>query len=98
MNYAKIAPTVETVETARRFAYSGDHSTAVQYITSVIDICPWSSGFREMRAEYYIALNDHMNAISDIRSTTKLLADNTQGFFKLSTLLYSLGHVEQALK
>lgn len=89
---------METVQTAQRFANLGDATTAVQYITSVIDICPWSSRFREMRAKYYIALNDHMNAISDIRSTTKLQADNTQGFYKLSTLLYSLGNVEQALK
>lgn len=77
---------------------NGDYASAVHRITQVIEICPWSSNLREHRAESYVVLGDYISAISDIRSTTKLLSDNTQGFFKLSTWLYRLGQVEDALK
>lgn len=78
--------------------YNGDHTAAVQQITRILEVCPWSSDLREQRAENYRHLGDYMSAISDIRSTTKLLSDNTEGFFKLSTWLYRLGQVEEALK
>ncbi|XP_070148966.1 dnaJ homolog subfamily C member 3 [Polyergus mexicanus] len=78
--------------------YNGDHATAVQLITQILEVCPWSSNLREQRAESYNLLGDYMNAISDIRSTTKLLSDNTEGFFKLSIWLYRLGQVDEALK
>ncbi|KAM0727026.1 DnaJ-like protein subfamily C member 3 [Formica fusca] len=78
--------------------YNGDHATAVQLITRILEVCPWSSNLREQRAESYNLLGDYMSAISDIRSTTKLLSDNTEGFFKLSIWLYRLGQVDEALK
>ncbi|XP_072767180.1 dnaJ homolog subfamily C member 3 [Anoplolepis gracilipes] len=78
--------------------YNGDHATAVQQITRILEVCPWSSHLRELRAESYRILGDYMSAISDIRSTTKLLSDNTEGFFKLSTWLYRLGQVDEALR
>lgn len=78
--------------------YNSDHAGAVQQITRILEICPWSSDLREQRAESHRYLGDYMSAISDIRSTTKLLSDNTEGFFKLSTWLYRLGQVEEALK
>ncbi|GAB1866921.1 DnaJ-like protein subfamily C member 3 [Camponotus japonicus] len=78
--------------------YNGDHAAAVQQITRILEVCPWSSDLREQRAESHRHLGDYMSAISDIRSTTKLLSDNTEGFFKLSTWLYRLGQVEEALK
>lgn len=39
-----------------------------------------------------------MAAVSDIRSCTKLQADNIDGFYKLATLLYQLGEATEALK
>lgn len=78
--------------------HNGDHVGAVYEITQIIEICPWSSSLRERRAESHLALGDHMSAISDIRSTTKLSSDNTEGYFKLSTLIYHIGQVEEALK
>ncbi|EZA50946.1 DnaJ-like protein subfamily C member [Ooceraea biroi] len=78
--------------------YNDDYAAAVHQITRIIEVCPWSSSLRELRAQNYVALGDYMSAISDIRSTTKLLSDNTEGFFKLSTWLYRLGQVDEALK
>lgn len=53
---------------------------------------------RELRSEAYSALGDHMAAISDIRSTTRLQSDNTAGFYKLSLLHYKLGQSPESLK
>lgn len=79
-------------------ANTGNNLAVVQLITRILEVCPWSSNLRERRAESYVALGDYMSAISDIRSTTKLLSDNTEGFFKLAQWLYRLGQVDEALK
>lgn len=80
------------------YVNNGDYNAAVRQLTQIIEVCPWSPNLREHRAENYIILGDYISAISDIRSTTKLLSDNTEGFFKLSSWLYRLGQVEDALK
>jgi len=94
----RLYPAREDMKLVDIFVYNGDHVAAVQQITRLIEICPWSSYLRERRAESQVVLGDYMSAISDIRSTTKLLSDNTEGFFKLSTWLYRLGDVDEALK
>lgn len=94
----KLYPAREDMKFIDSLVYSGDHATAVHEITRLIEVCPWSSHLRERRAESYLEIGDYMSAISDIRSTTKLLSDNTEGFFKLSTWLYRLGQVDEALK
>lgn len=94
----RLYPTREDVKLVDVYLYNGDHASAVQQITRILEVCPWSSSLRELRAEIHVALGDYMSAISDIRSTTKLLSDNTEGFFKLSTWLYRLGQVDEALR
>lgn len=94
----KIEPNRENLRVAEMLIHDGRHSDAVDLITRLIEVCPWSPRLRELRAEAHTVMGDYMNAISDIRSTTKLLSDNTQGFFKLSALLYRLGHVDDSLK
>ena len=37
-------------------------------------------------------------AINDIKTTTKLDADNTAGYYKLALLYYSLGEAEDSLR
>jgi DnaJ family protein C protein 3 len=46
----------------------------------------------------HMANGDEMAAVSDIRSATKLQSDNTEGYYKLSQLLYKLGHATDSLK
>jgi DnaJ family protein C protein 3 len=94
----KLRSAKEEMKMINMLLYNDDHAAVIQQITRIIDICPWSSSLRELRAKSYVALGDYMSAISDIRSTTKLLSDNTEGFFKLSTWLYRLGQVDEALK
>lgn len=53
---------------------------------------------RETRAECYIKDEDILSAVSDLRSVNRLTQDGTTGYFKLSLLLYQLGHATDALK
>lgn len=42
--------------------------------------------------------NDLFSAVSDIRSVNRLQQDSTDGYHRLASLLYQLGHVNDALK
>ncbi|XP_034232660.1 dnaJ homolog subfamily C member 3 [Thrips palmi] len=93
-----IDPARHDIALAEAFMRGRDYPAAVELITKILEICPWSSMLRELRAEAHTALGDSMAAISDIRSTTRLLSDNTAGFFKLSLLYYKLGQAPESLK
>lgn len=88
----------EQIENAEAFFRHGDYYSASQVLTQAIDICSWSSYLRELRAKCRIQLGDYSGAVSDFRSTTKLTADNTKGYYELAKLLYQLGQVQDSLK
>ncbi|XP_043267935.1 dnaJ homolog subfamily C member 3 [Venturia canescens] len=96
--YKKIQPTRDSYRLAQSLVQQERYDEAVDLLSDIIEVCPWSPFLRELRAEANAAAGDYMNAISDIRSTTKLLSDNTQGFYKLSAMLYRIGHVDDSLK
>lgn len=93
----KIVPAQEDLLIVDKLIKNGDYTAAAQQLSRVIEVCPWSAELRERRAECYEALEDYVSAISDIRSTTKLQSDNTQGYLKSATLHYRLGQVEESL-
>lgn len=51
-----------------------------------------------MRAECFIQMGEMGKAISDLKAASKLKNDNTQAFYKLSTIYYNLGDHEMSLK
>lgn len=77
---------------------ANDYQYSITLLTQLLEISPWSKLLRETRAECYIALNDILAAISDLRSVNRLSQDSTDGYFKISDLLYQLGHASDALK
>ncbi|XP_053978717.1 dnaJ homolog subfamily C member 3 [Hylaeus anthracinus] len=94
----KIEPAQQALAVAENLMGNGDYMSAMHTLSTVIEVCPWSVKLRELRAECHEALEDFISAISDVRSTTKLQSDNTEGFLKLATLHYRLGQVEESLK
>lgn len=94
----RIAPAKEELQIADILMNTGDYVAAVQQISNIIELCPWAPELRELRAACYEALGDPMGAIADVRSMTKLQSDNAQGFFRLSSLYYRNGQVDEALK
>lgn len=75
-----------------------NHAHAIQLMTQLLEISPWSKELREMRADSHIATGDILSAVSDLRSVNRLTQDSTDGYFKLSHLLYQIGHATDALK
>lgn len=51
-----------------------------------------------MRAECFIQMGETVKAITDLKATSKLRSDNTQAFYRLSTIYYSLGDHETSLE
>lgn len=94
----RIDPAKEMKATAEYYYARDDFDNAVEALNNVIEVSPWAPDIYEFRAELNLERNDVMSAISDYRAATKLMADNTEGYFKLSSLLYRLGHASDALK
>lgn len=64
----------------------------------MIEISPWAPELYELRSEMHIENSDVLSAVSDIKAATKLQADNVDGYYKLSSLLYQQGQASEALK
>lgn len=96
--YSRIEPAREQWDTIRQMMDHGDYHNSIHLITQMLELSPWSSMFRETRADCYIQVGDYLGAVSDYRSVNRLSQDSTAGFFRLSKLLYSLGHTVDALK
>lgn len=94
----KIQQAIDDYEEAKLSIQYKDYDKGIEYLTRAIETCPWAVELREMRAELYVHGGDEINAISDVRFTTKLMSDNTIGYFKLSSMLYRLGNIEDSLK
>ncbi|XP_062861405.1 dnaJ homolog subfamily C member 3a [Trichomycterus rosablanca] len=74
-----------------------DYSSAASLLDTVIDTCAWDADSRELRAECFIQQGKLGRAISDLKAASKLKNDNTQAFYKLSTIYYNLGDYEMSL-
>lgn len=97
-NYQRINPAREQWALVKELMASGDHANAVVLLTQLLEISPWSADLREMRGKSYIMVGDKIAAVSDFRSVNRLSQDSTTGYYRLSKLLYELGHVTDALK
>ncbi|CAG4976823.1 unnamed protein product [Parnassius apollo] len=96
--YHRIDEYADDLRLAEAYYRGGEFRAAVELATRLLEISPWSAHLRQLRAECYIALNDLFSAVSDIRSVNRLQQDSTDGYYRLATLLYQLGHVSDSLK
>uniref|UniRef100_A0A8C8GXC6 DnaJ homolog subfamily C member 3 n=1 Tax=Oncorhynchus tshawytscha TaxID=74940 RepID=A0A8C8GXC6_ONCTS len=74
-----------------------DYITAAAQLDLIIETCVWDVSSRELRAECFIQMGEMGKAISDLTAASKLKSDNTQAFYKLSTIYYHLGDHEMSL-
>ncbi|XP_063069395.1 dnaJ homolog subfamily C member 3a [Engraulis encrasicolus] len=85
------------VAEARALFDRKEYSSAVVYLDKVIETCAWDVDSRDMRAECFIQMGEMAKAITDLKATSKLRSDNTQAFYKLSSIYYHLGDHQTSL-
>ncbi|XP_078514087.1 dnaJ homolog subfamily C member 3 [Lissotriton helveticus] len=79
-------------------AYSQhDYQSAETFLSIAIEVCVWDAELRELRSECYIQEGELGKAISDLKVASKLKNDNTEAFYKVSTIYYQLGDHEMSL-
>lgn len=96
--HSRIHPAREQSIYVKNAVQHNDHQQVIALVTQLLEISPWSREYRETRADSYIAVGDILAAISDLRSVNRLTQDSTDGFYKISNLLYQLGHAMDSLK
>lgn len=96
--HSRIHPAREQTLYVYDLIADNNHRHAITLITQLLEISPWAVKLRDLRAESYIQEGDILSAVSDLRSVNRLTQDSTEGFYKLSHLLYQLGHASDALK
>ncbi|KAG5869555.1 hypothetical protein JTB14_002300 [Gonioctena quinquepunctata] len=94
----KIDPAKERKRSAEFHYGRDDYSSAIHYLSEVLEISPWAPELYDFRSELHMKNGDEMSAISDVKVATKLQSDNTDGYFKLAQLLYRIGQATEALK
>ncbi|CAF0804561.1 unnamed protein product [Didymodactylos carnosus] len=82
---------------AETFYQQKEYIQALDILSKIIEHCPWSIKFRELRADSYLNVNDYAKAVTDLKATAKLIPDNTAAFLRISELLYQMGEAEDSL-
>ncbi|XP_024051525.1 dnaJ homolog subfamily C member 3 isoform X1 [Terrapene carolina triunguis] len=82
---------------AQSLYHQEDYITAIRLLDGILEVCVWDAELRELRAECYIKEGEPGKAISDLKAATKLKNDNTEAFYKISTIYYQLGDHELSL-
>lgn len=96
--FSKIAPAREQWDVISQVLANNDHHTAIALLSQLLELSPWSAETREARAKSYLRDGDKLAAISDFRSVNRLSQDSTEGYYRLATILYEIGHAADALK
>ncbi|PVD19108.1 hypothetical protein C0Q70_21667 [Pomacea canaliculata] len=92
-----IYPLQQEIDNAKLLFRSGHYGEVIEILGRVVEYCPWASELREMRADSYIAVGELFKATGELRTTVKLIPDNTKGYLRLSLLHYQMGEEEDSL-
>lgn len=95
--YIMLNPLQEAIRAAYFHMEESSYPEAVDVLTRLLNDLPWDVKLREMRSQAYEMIGELAGAISDLRVTTKMVSDNTEGFLKLSRLHYQLAEVDESL-
>ncbi|EYC38785.1 hypothetical protein Y032_0695g1597 [Ancylostoma ceylanicum] len=82
---------------ARSFFERDDHHSAEYYLNKALEHLVWDPSLYRLRAKCLESRGEIRKAIADMRTLTKLVADSTDDFLKISHLYYGIGDVEESL-
>lgn len=96
--YSKLDGLAYDIELVNYYQENKDFESALSSLDRLIEHCPWAPSLREQRSQLHMSTGNVQHAIMDLRTATKLQADDTDGHYKLSLLYYSIGEVSDSLK
>ncbi|KAE9543323.1 hypothetical protein AGLY_003234 [Aphis glycines] len=96
--YSKLDSLAYDMELATYYQENKDYESGISSLDRLIEHCPWAPSLREQRSQLYLSSGNVQHAIMDLRTATKLQADDTDGHYKLSKIYYSIGEVSESLK
>ncbi|XP_030374428.1 dnaJ homolog subfamily C member 3 [Scaptodrosophila lebanonensis] len=97
-HFSRIKPAADQWDLVQDLIRREDHQNAIAMLTQLLEVSPWSTTFRQARSDAYIAVNDPLAAIADLRQVNRLSQDSTEGHYNIAQLLYGIGHATNALK
>ncbi|XP_068152946.1 dnaJ homolog subfamily C member 3 [Drosophila tropicalis] len=97
-HYGRIQPAIEQWQLVQQLIGHADYQNAIPMVTQLLEISPWSVGFRQARSDLYVEVNDPLAAIADMRQVNRLSQDSTEGHYNIAKMLYKIGHATNALK
>lgn len=95
--YSLIEPLKQDIQLAYMLMADKNWMEAIDTLTKLLHEMPWDVTLRELRSSSYERIGDAINAISDLRASTKMRSDNTNGYLKLSKLHYEIGEADESL-
>lgn len=75
--YQRLNPAREQLDLVHDIIARGEHHTAIQLLTQLLEISPWCPEYRELRANSYLMVGDRIAAVSDFRSVNRLMQDGS---------------------
>lgn len=75
--YQRINPAREQIDLVHDVIARGDHQTAITLLSQLLEVSPWCSEIRELRAQSYLMVGDRLAAVSDFRSVNRLMQDGS---------------------
>lgn len=75
--YQRINPAREQLDLVHEVISRGDHQTAIALLSQLLEVSPWCSEIRELRAQSHLMVGDRLAAVSDFRSVNRLMQDGS---------------------
>lgn len=92
-----IADLRQYLHQAKTFFEREDYRSAEYYLVKALEHLVWDPSLYRLRAKCLEARGEVRKAIADMRTLTKLVADSTEDFLRISHLYYGIGDVEESL-
>ncbi|XP_072034388.1 dnaJ homolog subfamily C member 3-like [Amphiura filiformis] len=85
------------LQEADKLVTQNKFAEAADFYSRVIMSVPWDATLREKRAKVYMNSGEVYKALDDYRAITQLVPDSTDVFYKMSSLHYQIGDLEESL-
>ncbi|WKY15452.1 hypothetical protein Q1695_000716 [Nippostrongylus brasiliensis] len=103
-SHAEVSAKIDLISDLRQYLHQAkafferqDYSSAEYYLNKALEHLVWDPSLYRLRAKCLEVRGETRKAIADMRTLTKLVADSTEDYLRISQLYYGIGDVEESL-